>query len=184
MFSSGLMLTSVFGPPRGLVLATQQQNFAAISGTGVVVSVYARRPQAEMVVVGNAAMRQSDLRPWHPVGRVVAPSTAAIEAAIEAQRTLLIEAARGGVKELRPLKDVSLAHGAAALNFTDKVQLGSFRCTKCGAFNVARAEACTNCGAPRGDEAPRGSLTMAMRTKALDAGSCGFMPFDRGEEPC
>jgi len=47
------------GPPRGLVLATQQQNFATISGTGVVVSVYARRPQAEMVVVGNAAMRQS-----------------------------------------------------------------------------------------------------------------------------
>jgi len=41
------------------VLATQQQNFATISGTGVVVSVYARRPQAEMVVVGNAAMRQS-----------------------------------------------------------------------------------------------------------------------------
>ena len=183
MFSSGLMLTSVFGPPRGLVLATQQQNFAAISGTGVVVSVYARRPQAEMVVVGNAAMRQSDLRPWHPVGRVVAPSTAAIEAAIEAQRTLLIEAVRGGVKELRPLKDVSLAWSSST-DFTDSVQLGSFRCTKCGAFNVARAEACTNCGAPRGDEAPRGSLTMAMRTKALDAGSCGFMPFDRGEEPC
>jgi hypothetical protein len=116
-------------------------------------------------------------------GRVVAPSTAAIEAAIEAQRTLLIEAARGGVKELRPLKDVSLAWSSST-DFTDKVQLGSFRCTKCGAFNVARAEACTNCGAPRGDEAPRGSLTMAMRTKALDAGSCGFMPFDRGDETC
>lgn len=108
---------------------------------------------------------------------------AAIEAAIEAQRTLLIEAVRGGVKELRPLKDVSLAWSSST-DFTDSVQLGSFRCTKCGAFNVARAEACTNCGAPRGDEAPRGTLTMAMRTKALDAGSCGFMPFDRGEEPC
>ena len=52
------LTASFFGPPRGLVLATQQQNFATISGTGVVVSVYARRPQAEMVVVGNAAMRQ------------------------------------------------------------------------------------------------------------------------------
>ncbi len=59
MFFIGVLTASFFGPPRGLVLATQQQNFATISGTGVVVSVYARRPQAEMVVVGNAAMRQS-----------------------------------------------------------------------------------------------------------------------------
>jgi len=59
VFHRSLDAASFFGPPRGLVLATQQQNFATISGTGVVVSVYARRPQAEMVVVGNAAMRQS-----------------------------------------------------------------------------------------------------------------------------
>ena len=54
MFFIGVLTASFFGPPRGLVLATQQQNFATISGTGVVVSVYARRPQAEMVVVGDS----------------------------------------------------------------------------------------------------------------------------------
>ncbi len=171
-----LAATSFFGPSRGPTLETQLRNFDALSGTGVVARVYARRPQAEMVVVGNAAVRQADQRPWHPIGRVAAPSTATIGAAIEVQRKLLVDAARGSVKSLRPLKDVSLAWSTSETDEAeDNPQLGSFRCTHCGAFNLARAEACTSCGVPRGD-APRGSLTMAMRTKALDADCCGFMP--------
>jgi len=86
---------------------------------------------------------------------------------------LLVDSAKAAHKKLRPLRDVNLAWGK--VDAEGDPRLGSFRCTHCGAFNVAKAESCTSCGEPRGD-APRGSLTMAMRTKALDVESCGFMP--------
>ena len=139
--------------------------------------------QSEMVVVGDAALRQKDTRPWLPVGLVVSPSYAEAPAAVETQRRLLVQAAKDAHKQLRPLKDLNLAYCRAGNleefdgeHEEEPPRLGSFRCSNCGAFNVADARACTSCYAERPETAPPGRLTMAMRTRKLDIESCGFLP--------
>ena len=112
---------------------------------------------------------------WLPVGRIVAPSAASVTAAIETQRPLLVTAAKAGHKKLRVLRDFSLAWGSADELEAEEPRLGSFRCPACGAQNDASADDCTNCGTPRGD-APRGSLSLALRTSKLEVEQCGFEP--------
>jgi hypothetical protein len=161
----------------GVTLPVQQQQFQALAATdGVfVAAVFARQHNSEFVAVGDASMRQKDTRPWLPVGRIVAPSAASVTAAIETQRPLLVTAAKAGHKKLRVLRDFSLAWGSADELEAEEPRLGSFRCPACGAQNDASADDCTNCGTPRGD-APRGSLSLALRTSKLEVEQCGFEP--------
>ena len=160
----------------GITLPVQQQRFQALAATdGVfVAAVFARQHNSEFVAVGDASLRQKDTRPWLPVGRIVAPSAASVTAAIETQRPLLVTAAKAGHKKLRVLRDFSLAWGGAD-ELEAEPRLGSFRCPACGAQNDASADDCSNCGTPRGD-APRGSLSLALRTSKLEVEQCGFEP--------
>ena len=160
----------------GVTLPVQQQRFRALTATdGVfVAAVFARQHNSEFVAVGDASLRQADTRPWFPVGRIVAPSAASVTAAIETQRPLLVSAAKAAHKKLRVLRDFSLAWGDVE-ELEAEPRLGSFRCPACGAQNDASADGCSNCGTPRGD-APRGSLSLALRTTKLELEQCGFEP--------
>ena len=89
-------------------------------------------------------------------------------------KTEILGRGEGLSSEIRVLnKSVRLTESGVELEAEPR--LGSFRCPACGAQNDASAEDCTNCGTPRGD-APRGSLSLALRTSKLDVEQCGFEP--------
>ena len=161
---------------RGPLPLVQQERFEDLCSANVVAVIFARQHQSEMVVVGDATMRQADQRPWLCVGSVVAPTVDEIPSAIDVQRKLLVGGARAAHKKLRPLRDVSLAWALESEIGAETLTLGSFRCTNCGAFNAAKADQCINCGAGRSSDAPRGVLTMAMRRQGtLELDQCGFV---------
>lgn len=157
----------------------QQSRFEELTAGGMaaIAAVYARQHQSEMVVVASSDVRQADERPWLRVGSVAASTSADIPGAIEAQRALLVSSGRAAHRKLRVLKEFALAYcDEAELTGADPPRLGSFRCSRCGAFNVASVSRCASCGAERDETAPTGALTMAVRTSALDVELCGFVP--------
>ena len=150
------------------------------SPTTCVLRVYARPNKSCQAGRDAAGQREAtDPRPWHLLGRVAAESRdiTTIEAAIQAQRSLLEAEARLQHRTLRPHRTLVLAwaDGGDEPAAAPPPTLGSFLCRRCNTLNEAAAMACRKegCGAPRPEYAAQGELTLARRTSAA-AGAHGF----------
>ena len=158
----------------------QQFDQLVQSPTTCVLRVYARPNKSCQAGRDAAGQREAtDPRPWHLLGRVAAESReiTTIEAAIQAQRSLLEAEARLQHRTLRPHRTLVLAwaDGGDEPAAAPPPTLGSFLCRRCNTLNEAAAMACRKegCGAPRPEYAAQGELTLARRTSAA-AGAHGF----------
>ena len=138
----------------------------------VEVLLYARKGKS--CEAGNVAAHtaRGDTRardggtPWFHIGRLICTgSTAKVPIAIQARRSMLVNAAREQHKPLRPFATLLLSWAEAG---PDPIlpRLGSFRCPKCSASNDAKASACYNCGAQRPENVGDGSLTLAVAPRS------------------
>lgn len=159
------------------LLEQQRQRFDVLSQHQTVARLFVRQSESQIMAEASAENRGADQRPWWYIGRVA--SAEDIPRAVHAQRSILLASAREQYKALRFLKDLSLAWTPDDEVDESLLRLGSYRCADCGAFNVASADNCANCGALRDAELhPRGALTLARapRERPLALEQCAFMP--------